>query len=342
MNLINLLKHQVKKMFEILGFEVTRIRHPKTLHSSDDTIPSSNKSAENQNFVATAEEKLSLSSLFDRYHKTFFDVVASKPDVFFGKDFFVRQLLMVDTIRYFVALARYIYFVDFLGNLKVYEPENQDNIRQDIDGNKNTAEYNLTGLHDLSVARSLRLIKPLSVIETYRNLSCTRQKGGLIYDLNCLCDAKLLAIGPRTEGELLCLFAHGFRLENIRGLDLISYSPWVDLGDMHAMPYEENTWDITLVSMVLTYSENPCKVVDEVVRVTKSGGLVGVSIDNTPESKKATEEKYGYSLVCADDILKLFGSWVDRVYFSHDLPEPLREKEIYTASVIFSVSKKSS
>jgi len=63
--------------------------------------------------------------------------------------------------------------------------------------------------------------------------------------------------------------------KNIRGLDLISYSPWVDLGDMHAMPYEDDTWDITLVSMVLTYSENPRKVVDEVVRVTKSGGGSG-------------------------------------------------------------------
>jgi len=281
---------------------------------------------------------MELTRLFDHYYQTFSDLIAKNSKYLFGRDFF-RQLLLVDTIRYFVALARYIYFVKFLNNLKMYKTDNKD-IRQDINGNQGAAEYNLTGLHDLSVARSLRLIKPLSVIESYRTLAYSTQRPwGLLSDLNCLCDAKLLAIGPRTEGEMLCLIAHGFHPDNIRGLDLISYSPWIDLGDMHAMTYPDNSWDIVLVSMVLTYSENPPKVAEEVVRVVKDGGLVGVSLDNNPESKAKTTEKYGYPLACADDILRVFGKWVDRVYFSHDLPEPMRNSEIYTASVIFSVRK---
>ena len=40
-------------------------------------------------------------------------------------------------------------------------------------------------------------------------------------------------IGPRNEAEIFMLWSYGFKLENIVGLDLISYSPLIDLGDMY-------------------------------------------------------------------------------------------------------------
>ncbi len=357
--MFNLLKHIIKVGLYQIGLDVklrSSANQDTTAEVTSSSNPSSggnppqpkkslfqpyNPSKEREIDSVDEEEKIKLSHLFDYYYKTFSDLILTKGTYFFGQNFF-RQLLMVDTIRYFFVLARYIYFVEFLNNLKIYQTDNE-NIRQDIDGNQGTAEYNIPGiLNDLGAARSLRLIKPLSVIESYRTLGfATRGKGGggMLYDLNCPCDAKLLAIGPRTEGEILCLIAHGFRPDNIRGLDLISYSPWIDLGDMHAIPHEESTWDIVLLSMVLTYSEDPPNVVEEAVRVVKNGGLIGVSLDNDPKSKARTSEKYGYPLACAADILKLFGNWVDRIYFSNDLPEMRRNDEIYTASVIFSVRK---
>lgn len=274
--------------------------------------------------------------IFEHYYNRLSQIVSQNSGYLFGHDFF-RQLLLVDSIRYLVVLIRYIFFTEVLKQLKTYKTDSPY-IRNDINGNQNTAEYNLTGLHDMSVARSLRLIKPLSVIETYRPLSATERPWGMLSDLNHLCDAKVLCIGPRTEGELFCLVAHGFQHSNIRGLDLISYSPWVDLGDMHAMPYADNTWDIVTLSMTLTYSEVPQKVAEEVVRVLKSGGLVAISLDNNPESEKSTIQKYGYPLASADSILKLFDDFLDRVYFSHDRTE-VKDSQTYTASVIFSIKK---
>src|SRR6266700_470616 len=44
----------------------------------------------------------------------------------------------------------------------------------------------------------------------------------------------VLSIGPRSEIEIFSLLAAGFKGERIRALDLISYSPYVDVGNMHA------------------------------------------------------------------------------------------------------------
>ena len=90
-------------------------------------------------------------------------------------------------------------------------------------------------------------------------------------------EAKVLSIGPRAEGELLNLLAHGFRWRNITGLDMISYSPKIDIGDMHAMPYPDDSFDSVVASRVLGYSESPWRAAAEFVRVTRSGGVIAVN-----------------------------------------------------------------
>ena len=42
------------------------------------------------------------------------------------------------------------------------------------------------------------------------------------------------------------LTSAGFDPANIRGLDLISYSSMVDVGDMHDLPYEDDSFDIVI------------------------------------------------------------------------------------------------
>jgi len=43
--------------------------------------------------------------------------------------------------------------------------------------------------------------------------------------------ADVLCIGPRSEAEILQLWAHGFKLSRIKALDLISYSPYTARSD---------------------------------------------------------------------------------------------------------------
>ncbi|MCX7901576.1 MAG: hypothetical protein N2483_04680 [Burkholderiaceae bacterium] len=110
------------------------------------------------------------------------------------------QLLLVDLIRFVVVGVRYFWFVHVRGRLSTYD------VNTDVQTPiaTNTIAHNLKGLRDLAVNRSHMLVRPLSVLETLDT------------------QARILCIGPRSEGELFNLAAHGFMLKNITGLDLIS------------------------------------------------------------------------------------------------------------------------
>lgn len=251
-------------------------------------------------------------------------------------------LLRVDFIRNMIVRWRRDYFIERCHQLRIWDGD-KANLAKIAPG-RTAIEHNLEGLHDIYGCRGLRIIRPLSVIETYRPLSDMPARGGW-FDLDYLCDAKILDIGPRTEGELFMLMGHGFLPENIRGLDLISYSPLVDVGDMHSMPYDDDTFDITIASCVLVYSENPKLACDEIVRVTKDRGLICICQDTIPRAGEHAVAALGKQLLWADDYLELFEDRVGRVFYRHELTERLKplekpnEGSNYTMSLIFEVRK---
>ena len=135
---------------------------------------------------------------------------------------------------------------------------------------------------------------------------------------------KVLCIGPRTESEMFMLMAAGFDVHNITGLDLMSYSDIVDVGDMHAMPYADDTFDIVMVGWTLTYSKDMRRVADECKRVGKPGAYVAIGIELEPRPGGG-EAVHGYTLDDAprledtDEIVALFGDAVHAVPFRHDV-----------------------
>ena len=228
------------------------------------------------------------------------------------------QLLRVDAIRWFVATVRYIWFAVLLRRLKTLNPGTGDI-------GVNAVHHNLLGLknlRDLAVNRSTLLLYPLSVLRSSKS-------------------DPLLSIGPRSEGELLNSKGLGFR--SVRGLDLISYSPWIDLGDMHAMPYKDNQFGIVMIGWVLAYSDNRMKAAQELLRVTRNGGLIAVGSEWRRASAQELSHKVGYELCdekrleSTDDILALFGGSVDRVLLRRDLPVNPPDK--FDLVTIFSVKK---
>src|SRR6185312_8638385 len=50
---------------------------------------------------------------------------------------------------------------------------------------------------------------------------------------------KVLIVGPRTEDDVFLAKALG--LTDSRGFDLFSYSPHIDLGDIHKPPYPDGS-----------------------------------------------------------------------------------------------------
>jgi SAM-dependent methyltransferase len=232
---------------------------------------------------------------------------------------FPRQLLRVNRIRHWVAKLRFLWYARLRGRLRTLEGAGAAVA-------PNTVMHNLRGLEDFAVVRAMSLIHPLCAIETLG------------------ADARILSVGPRSEGELLALVAHGFRPENIRGLDLISYSPWVDLGDMHAMPYPAASFDAVVLGWVLAYSKEPAKAAAEVVRVARPGAIVAVGVEYNPVSDERIREEIGYDPGAprrprsVAEVLAFFGDAVGKVHYEHDVA-PERRERIGSLCAVFSVRK---
>ncbi len=142
----------------------------------------------------------------------------------------------------------------------------------------------------LSSARSGRLLGPLSGLDPVYGEA---QK------------LKVLSIGPRTEMELLHLIGLGFLAGNIHAVDLISSSPLITPGDMHALPFDNNEFDVVISSWVLNYSRDPLLACGEMERVAKPGALiaVGVTYEPTPD---ADSKIVGSMQSTAEGLSKLF------------------------------------
>lgn len=173
--------------------------------------------------------------------------------------------------------------------------------------------------------RILKLIQPLSVIDRMTT------------------ESKVLAIGCRFETDLLYLVGYGFHPANVRGLDMISYSPWVDCGDMHKMNYPDSTWDAVLLGWTLAYSTEPQVAAREIIRVVRPGGLVAISVTCYPPAVMKAMQERGEMIgdpaarrQTVASILELFQPQIERVYFQHDVSDPNRQGP---CMVIFAVKK---
>ena len=229
-----------------------------------------------------------------------------------------RQLLRVDLIRFIVAAIRFVYFRRTRG---IQTVTGSPDAVSDL-----TVFHNLKGLRDLAVVRSTMLIRPLASLEVLSSSS------------------RILCVGPRTEGELLNVVAHGFSRRSVRGLDLISYSPWVDLGDMHAMPYPDDSWDVVMLAWVLAYSLDQPLAAMESIRVVRPGGIVAVGVEYNPLSDQEITAIEGYApgnpsrLTTVAEILHLFYPHVETVHFQHDVHQSRRHLKGGIAAV-FSINK---
>ena len=225
-----------------------------------------------------------------------------------------RDMLMVPAVNRVVFKLRFFWYVYLIKRLTVYTDETQVLV----------PGYSLRMLKKGRTSdRPLHLIRPLSMVLGK--------------------SAHILSIGCRFETELLYLVGYGFKAKNIRGFDMISYSPWVECGNMHALPHADNSWDAVILGWVLSYSETPEKAKEEVVRVARNGALVAIGVSYYPPHMM-TEQYMAEGEVRLRDqrlqtvaaFLKLFGDHVDIVHFQQDAPDPQKEG---FCKVIFRVKK---
>lgn len=217
-----------------------------------------------------------------------------------------EQLLHIPQIRFRIAAAR-------IKRLKKEDIRTLDD--RDTAAIENTVQHNLNGLLSGSaLERPWRLIAPLM---------------GLYHVHLIQPQAQILSVGPRSENEIFMLMSAGFPAGNITGLDLISYSPMVTLGDMHDMPFPDDSFDIVLLGWVLAYSDNVQQAVAETLRVAKPGAYVAVGWEYNPktneELRAGGSDVDGLRMHDTDGILALFSDAIDRVHFRADPPPELKE-----------------
>ncbi|WP_420472433.1 class I SAM-dependent methyltransferase [Brevundimonas sp. FT23042] len=212
------------------------------------------------------------------------------------------NLLIEPTIRHYVVYARAWYWIRLRKKLRTLDSP---------DAVKVNVMHNMKSIWGVNNRMNL-LTYPLSVIETLD------------------AEAKILVIGPRNENDLLSLAGLGFKRENILGLDLISYSPAITLGDMHNIPFPAGHFDAVICGWTISYSTNPSLAASEMVRVTKPGGVLAIGVEYStmgPADEKALLgyelqefENIGRRLNSTHDFRNLFADSIDHVYFEHDAP----------------------
>ena len=240
-----------------------------------------------------------------------FDLDLSAEDIRLINDYMrdrPQLVLQIPFVRHLVASARIQRLNE--ADIRVFDTPTAGVI-------DNAIEHNMSGLETLvALDRPARLINPLRSIE---------------YILVNQASMKVLTVGPRTEAELFCLVAAGFAPENIRGLDLISYSSLVDLGDMHDMPYDADSFDVIVLGAVLAYSSDNLKVAAEVRRVARPGAFIAVGCEFNPASNEELNAERpirvdGTRFYTTEDVLRPFGDDVETVYFRHDIDPTLKDR----------------
>ena len=186
---------------------------------------------------------------------------------------------------------------------------------------ENTIKHNVTSLNpSIARQRPIGLLGPLL---------------GMDQVMSSIPTTRILIIGPRTEAEILWYISEGFNPANITALDLHSYSDYITCGDMHQIPFDDNSFDIVIFSWVLAYSSNQLKAVSEAIRVLKRNGLLGIGEQWDPApiewTSKTMEETAGYSLACTETksvngLLRLLDGFDYRLVFQTEPLENQRDR----------------
>src|SRR6266498_3974635 len=118
----------------------------------------------------------------------------------------------------------------------------------------------------------------------------------------------------------LLLSRYGFRMKNITAIDLFSFSPFIDVMDMHNLQYPDNSFDIVYSSFVITYSDRIPLACAEALRVAKDGALMVFAFEHMHEG---LGNKFGVNRLSGgvNDLYPYFNNCVDAVLWreEHDL-----------------------
>jgi len=234
------------------------------------------------------------------------------------------DLLRIPRIRHKIALQRWERF-NRNGKFISADFSKKDMLPETYDYSLMMVEKSLGVLGFLE--RPILLLNPLLAVDKVRH---------------SVSSCKILSIGPRTEYEILLMLSYGFSLANITALDLFTYSPWIETGDMHDMKYLDNAFDVVFLGDVFPYSTNIPKLAEEIIRVCKPGGCVAISTDYVPPSERSVPRQLSRPpnwvwFERSQQLLDYFSGHVDNVFFRQD--GQLLDSAQSNVRVVFDIKK---
>ena len=86
----------------------------------------------------------------------------------------------------------------------------------------------------------------------------------------------MLCVGCRNGLELDAFRERG--LADVRGIDIFSQRPDIEVMDMHAMTFADDSFDVVYSSHSLEHSHDVDRVAAELVRVARADGVLAVEV----------------------------------------------------------------
>ena len=176
-----------------------------------------------------------------------------------------RQLLSFARLRNFYCYLRVLYFCKLKKNLKDFGNISDNTWKHTLDSNKRAVyDKNINLPKHPNRKTVFQIGKSLGGSKSNLLIEAVQKK----YD--------------RSE------------FKNIASNDLLSYSPLIQLGDMHKLDFDHEEFDIVLMGWCLAYSNDKEKVLSEVKKVLKPNGImvIGHTVLSSPDNDIL--EKRGY------------------------------------------------
>jgi SAM-dependent methyltransferase len=146
-------------------------------------------------------------------------------------------------------------------------------------------------------------------------------------------DAAVLCVGCRNMVEINYLEARG--LINVRGIDLFSLNPQIQVMDMHDMKFQDHQFDVIYSSHSLEHSQDLKRVIGEFMRVAKPGALVALEVPIHYRTTKTDMIDFG----SAERLADAFKPHIEKIVFSEEQPLHSQTNDLGTdiARLIFTV-----
>jgi SAM-dependent methyltransferase len=249
----------------------------------------------------------------------------------------LRKILKIWMFRFLYVYTRYLILDITFGTRTFYKKEDKKL--------KNLAILNsgTTIQHNLEYSKKKNIFSNYSFnISEYLGLRSNRLLNPL-FSLSHIDipNAKVLSIGPRTEGEIYNLFIKGFKFKNIHAIDLISYSKKIKLCDAHDISYPNNYFDIIICSYTMTYSTNQKKLSKEIVRCCKNNGIAAISMSLHKKNyriNRNTKERTN-NIKNSLELKKLFTKNINKIYFQNFSDDFKRTDKSQNIFLIFGLKK---